>query len=242
MVVPTNANLPNGGGYTLTGLRAITAAGFANGTDNITLRAKELGEFNEYWQGMDLGLSGRLQSGLQFQVGTSTGRTSFNDCEVQALLPETNLDRSTAFCERAEPWLTSVKGYAVYTIPTVDVQLSGTFQSDPGNPINADFVANNAYLAANSTLGRVLAGNASSQTFELIAPDQMRLDRRNLLDLRIGKVLRAGGTRALVALDLFNTLNSDAVLGVNEAFGASWLAPREVVQARVAKISVQFDW
>jgi len=32
------------------------------------------------------------------------------------------------------------------------------------------------------------------------------------------------------------------VLGVNETFGASWLAPREVVQARVAKISVQFDW
>jgi hypothetical protein len=242
MVVPTNASLPGGGGYTLTGLRALTAAGFAAGTDNITIRAKELGELNEYWQGVDVGMNGRLQNGLQFQVGTSTGRTAFNDCEVQALLPETNLDRSLAFCERAEPWLTSVKGYAVYTIPTVDVQLSGTFQSDPGNPINADFVANNAYLAANSTLGRVLAGNASSQTFELIAPDQMRLDRRNLLDLRIGKVLRAGGTRALVALDLFNTLNSDAVLGVNEAFGASWLAPREVVQARVAKISVQFDW
>jgi hypothetical protein len=30
--------------------------------------------------------------------------------------------------------------------------------------------------------------------------------------------------------------------GKDEAFGASWLAPREVVQARVAKISVQFDW
>jgi hypothetical protein len=45
-----------------------------------------------------------------------------------------------------------------------------------------------------------------------------------------------------VALDLFNLMNSDAVLGVNETFGVSWLSSREVVQARVANISAQFDW
>jgi hypothetical protein len=242
MVVPTHPELPDGGGYTLTGLRAITNAGRAQGTDNITLRAREIGEFKEHWQGMDVSLNARLQNGLQFQIGTSTGRAAFNDCDIQNQLPESNLTRSLAFCERAEPYLTSVKGYAVYTIPTIDVQLSGTFQSDPGNPINADFQATNAYLAANSTLGRPLAGGAANVTFELAEPDQLRLDRRNLLDLRIGKVLRVGGSRALVALDLFNALNSNAVLGVNETFGASWLAPREIVQARVAKISLQFDW
>jgi len=191
---------------------------------------------------MDVSFNARLQNGLQFQVGSSTGRAAFNDCSIQALLPESNLERSAAFCDRAEPWLTSIKGYGVYTIPSVDVQISATIQSDPGNPINADFVATNAYLAANSTLGRALAGGVANQTFELIAPDQQRLDRRNLVDLRVGKVLRAGGSRAVVALDLFNLLNSDAVLGVNETFGSTWLAPREVVQARVAKISVQFDW
>src|SRR5690606_35299541 len=80
MVVPTHPDLPNGGGYTLTGLRAITNDGRAAGTDNITLRAKEIGEFDEHWQGVDVNFNARLQIGLQFQVGSSTGRTAFNDC------------------------------------------------------------------------------------------------------------------------------------------------------------------
>jgi hypothetical protein len=242
MVVPTDSRLPNGGGYTLTGLRAITDAGRAKGTDNITLRAKEIGEFKEHWQGFDVNFQARLQNGLQLQLGTSTGRTAFNDCDLQALLPESNLTRSAEFCDRAEPWLTSIKGYAVYTIPNIDVQVSGTMQSDPGNPINANFVATNAYLAANSTLGRALAGGAANATFELAAPDEMRLDRRTLLDLRFGKVLRVGGSRSLVALDIFNTLNTDALLGVNTTFGSGFMAPREITQARVFKFSMQFDW
>ena len=243
MVVPTHAELPEGGGYTLTGLRAITDAGRAKGTDNITLRAKEIGEFTENWQGVDVSFNARFQNGLQLQIGTSTGRTALNDCDlVTDQLADRDLDRSTGFCDRTEAYSTSVKAYAVYTIPVVDVQLSGTFQSDPGNFINADFVADNAYLAANSTLGRALAGGARNITVELAQPNTLRLDRRNLLDLRFGKVLRAGGSRAVVSLDVFNALNTDAVLGVNQTFGAGWLSPREIVQARLMKVSVQFDW
>ena len=40
----------------------------------------------------------------------------------------------------------------------------------------------------------------------------MRSDRVNILDFRVGKVLRFGGQRALIALDLYNALNLDTVL------------------------------
>jgi hypothetical protein len=134
----------------------------------------------------------------------------------------------------------------VYTIPTIDVQVSGTFQSDPGNFIQADFVADNAYLAANSTLGGALAGGENNISVELAQPNTLRLDRRNLFDVRFGKVLRAAGARAVVSLDIFNALNTNAVLGVNETFsgagGGPWLTPQEIVQARLMKVSLQFDW
>jgi hypothetical protein len=82
LVVPTDARLPDGGGYTLTGFRAITEAGQAKPEDEIDLRAKEIGDFTENWQGVDVNINARLQNGLQLQFGTSTGRTGLNDCAL----------------------------------------------------------------------------------------------------------------------------------------------------------------
>ena len=101
--------------------------------------------------------------------------------------------RPLQFCDRQEPWLTNAKLYAVYTIPTIDVQVAGTFRSVPGGDYDADFDASNEYLAANSTLGRPLAGGARNLRVDLIAPDSQHQDRRNELDLRIGYVLQAAG-------------------------------------------------
>jgi hypothetical protein len=242
LVVPSDARLPDGGGYTLTGFRAITEAGQAKPEDEIDLRAKEIGDFTETWQGVDVNLNARLQNGLQLQFGTSTGRTGLNDCALTDQLPERDQDRAIGFCDRTEPYQTQLKGYAVYTIPTIDVQISGTFRSTPGDFVNANFNATNAYLAANSTLGRPLAGGASNITVELIEPNTVQLDRLNQLDLRFGKVFRIGGARSVVSLDLFNALNIDAVLNANQTFNADWLAPQSILDARVAKISLQFDW
>jgi hypothetical protein len=242
LVVPTDSRLPNGGGYTLTGFRAITEAGDVKPTDEIDIRAKEIGDLTENWQGVDVNLNARLQNGLQLQFGTSTGRTGINDCALTDLLPERDQDRALGFCDRTEPYQTQLKGYAVYTIPTIDLQVSGTFRSTPGDFINANFNASNAYLAANSTLGRSLAGGAANITVELIEPNTVQLDRLNQLDVRFGKVVRFGGARGVVSLDLYNALNIDSVLTVNQTFGAGYLAPQSILDARVAKISFQFDW
>jgi len=49
------------------------------------------------------------------------------------------------------------------------------------------------------------------------------------------------GARAIVSMDLYNALNSDAVVSVNQAF-ATYLVPTEILNARVAKFTVNFDF
>ena len=111
----------------------------------------------------------------------------------------------------------------------------------PGGDYDADFDASNEYLAANSTLGRPLAGGARNLRVDLIAPDSQHQDRRNELDLRIGYVLQAAGTRSVLSVDIFNATNSNVVLNTNDSF-SRWRAPTSILNARVVKFSVQFDF
>jgi hypothetical protein len=86
-----------------------------------------------------------------------------------------------------------------------------------------------------------LAGGVPNISIDIIEPDTLFLDRRNELDLRFGKILRAGRTRSVVSIDLFNLLNSDAVLTMNNNF-AVWQRPTTILNARLVKFTVQFDF
>jgi len=255
LTVPSDPRLPGGGGYTLSGLYDVKPEKFGQQQNYNTLSDK-FGKQIEHWDGVDLNLSARLQNGLMFQAGLSSGRTLEDNCEIVARLPEMlNMTgaqasntantpamwRPAQYCHRASPMLTQVKTYGVYTVPRIEVQLAGTFRSTPGNDINAAFAANNQYLTANSTLGRPLSGGTANLTVGLLAPIGRFVDRRNELDLRFGKILRAGKSRSVVSLDIYNALNTDALVNVNQNF-AAWLRPTEILNARLAKFSVQFDF
>ncbi len=137
--------------------------------------------------------------------------------------------------------LTGVKALAIYIIPKIDVQVSGSFRSTPGTALTAGFTATNAYLAASSTLGRALSGNAANVVIGIEEPNKVYTERRQELDMRIGKVLRFGRTRTVVSMDIYNALNSDAMINQNQAY-ATWLAPTEILNARLMKFSLAFDF
>jgi hypothetical protein len=260
MVAPLDARLPNGGGYTLSGFYDVNQSKFGQ-VRNLTALSDDYGSQFENWNGVDVTVNARLRNGLTVQGGVSTGKTMEDNCEIVAKLPEMNNVgangslpaswRAAQYCHRESPFLTQFKLYGVYVVPKVDVQVSGSFRTTPGqiivgqNPpntdVNAGFVATNAYLAANSTLGRPLSGGTPNVTLQLVEPQTKFLDYRNELDLRFGKVLRMGRSRAIVSVDLYNALNSNATVNVNQAF-ASYLAPTEILNPRVAKISVNFDF
>ena len=123
----------------------------------------------------------------------------------------------------------------------MDVQVAGTFRSMNGDTINSNFVATNAYLTANSTLGRTLAGGAPNMGVNLINRNDKFLDRRNELDLRVGKVFRFGRTRTTANVDIFNALNTDAVVTANPSY-AVWLRPTSILNARMVKFSFAFNF
>jgi hypothetical protein len=261
MTVPVDSRLPDGGGYRLDGLVALKPSAFGRAPLNNNTLDRTYGQQLEHWNGFDITVDARFPNSLTLQAGTSTGRTMEDDCDVVTKVPEmlnVNLAnvgnaavivptgtptawRPMQFCHRQTPWQTQFKTFGVYTVPKADVQVSGTFRSIPGDPLRAAFNASNAYLAANSTLGRALAGGAANITIDLVEPYTVYLDRRNELDMRFGKLLRAGRTRTVISMDVFNMLNIDAVVNANQNF-AVWRRPTQILNARVIKFSVQFDY
>ena len=238
IVAPTDPRLPGGGGQTISDLYNVKPGSFQN-RQNFTTLARNFGSYIEHWNGVDVSFNARrLYPGLTVQGGVSTGRRSENTCDIRRALPETA--PTNPFCDIKEPWLTQVKLLGIYTIPRVDVLVSGTLQSYKGPEIGANFRANNSVVSP--SLGRPLSGGQRSVTIPLISADSEYGERLNQLDVRVGKVIRVAGTRATVNLDVYNLLNVDTITRQINTFGGAWLRPTGTVLARFAKISATFDF
>ena len=92
-----------------------------------------------------------------------------------------------------------------------------------------------------ASLGRSLSAGATTATVNTIEPGTMFGDRANQLDIRVGKVLRFSGRRVLLNLDIYNSLNANPVMQQQNNF-AVWQTPQRVMEARLFKISGQFDF
>jgi hypothetical protein len=128
----------------------------------------------------------------------------------------------------------------------IDVQFSGVFQSKPGALLAANWnaPAGTPSSEIQQALGRAPAGNVPNISINLLKPGAMYGDRVNQLDFRVGKVLRFGGTRTLISADLYNSLNSSAVLTYNNTFvpGGTWLQPQTVLTGRLVKIAAEITF
>jgi hypothetical protein len=254
--IPADPRLPGGGGGTVTGLYNLVPA-MVGREDLYSQLSSNFGEMRENWHGVDLGVNARLRNGLTVQGGTSSGRRFQDNCDVRAVLPETYSWASTAavqttrvltstgalanpYCRVVEPFLTSFRGLATYIVPKIDVQVSGTWRSDPGPELAANYVVTSAI--AFPSLGRNLS--SGNVTVNLIQPGTLYGARLNNIDLRIAKVLRFRGTRAQVGMDLYNLMNADVVTGYNNGYSptGAWLTPTAIAPARYVKVNMQVDF
>jgi hypothetical protein len=144
------------------------------------------------------------------------------------------------YCRVVEPLLTSLRGLATYLVPKVDIQVSGTFRSDPGDDLRADYVVTNAVAAP--SLGRNLS--SGNVTVNLIPPGSLYGNRRNNIDLRVAKILRFRGMRAQVGFDVYNMTNTDAVNTYNNNYvpNGAWLTPSTIQPARYIRLNTQIDF
>lgn len=239
VTAPLDPRLPGGGGYSISGLFNATQA-VASLTDNYRTYAPDYGKQYAIYNGVDVNVNARMRSGLTLQGGISSGTQSNDDCEVRAKLPETS--PTNPYCHNAPGLNTRGTLAGSYTVPRVDVLLSGTFQSSQGSVLSANYAVPAAVAA--QSLGRPLANNATSVTVDLIEPGQRWGERVNQLDFRVGKILRFRNQRATVSLDLYNALNEDTILAYNQTFipGGNWLVPTSVLTARTTKVTIQYDF
>jgi hypothetical protein len=246
ITAPKDPRLPGGGGYQVPGYD-IKPAKFGVPAQPFVTLSRKYGKQRDYWDGFDATVNARPRDGLFFQGGMSTGRRVEDNCDVV-----TKVDNpSTLYCRREESLgqLVMVKGYGSYTVPRIDVQVSGTYQTKPGPLVLAIYTATNAEVAP--SLGRNLAGAAPSVDVQLVSPGpytttnggsgQLHGERLHQVDFRISKLLHFAGTRARANVDIYNALNSSAVLTQNDTFG-DWQRPTEILIARFVKFSVQFDF
>lgn len=237
---PSDARLANGGGNVISGF---FDANKIVATDNYFTAAQNLGDQIQRWNGFDLTTTIRPRSGLLFQGGLSTGRTVTDNCQLLAQQPSIS-PLGVPYCHQVTDFLTQVKAFGSYTIPKIDVQLSGAFQSIPGPQLAANLVVPNATVRP--SLGRDLVGGAANVTVNLVPPGSMFGDRLNQLDMRFAKLLKAGRTRTSVNLDVYNLFNVSTVLAENSTYSnaslTGWRVPTTIVTARFAKFSVQFDF
>ena len=251
VTAPSDPRLPNSGGYQVPGIYNITAAASLITPSNVQTAANTFGKYSRYWDGFDVSAQARLTNGLTLQGGTGIGRTVQDSCESRAVVPEglgtpvtgTNINGSiiNPYCRTVEPFLATFKGIASYIVPKIDVNIAGTFSSRPGVSLNANVVYTNADLATRSTLGRALVA-ANTVTVNVLEPNTLFGDRIDQLDIRVGKILRFGRSRANLNLDIVNALNSNDNLAYSAVFGPTWPAPTTVLTARLFRFSAQFDF
>jgi len=252
ITAPLDPRLPGGGGYAVSGLYDVVPQ--KSGVfDNYRTYAPNYGDMYQIYNGMDVNVNARLRSGLQFQAGSSTGERVTDYCDIRSKLPGQTGTFSTGSevpaysmvnpsCHFAPGITTRITAAGSYTVPKIDVLLSGAFQSSPGIPLMANYTIPASDIA--QALGRPPSGNVTNVTINLLAPEDVRAERVNQLDWRIGKILRFGRQRATISVDLFNALNSDAILTYNQAFipGGAWLVPMTVLTARTTKLTLQWDF
>ena len=141
VIAPVDSRLGDRSGQTITGFYDTNNASKSLAVNNSTVLVKDLpGNPNQiqHWNGVDFSANARLQNGILLQGGISTGRTSTNNCDVVALVPESLGNTAQADCAVTTQFLTQAKVIAVYTVPKIAVQIAGDVPEPAGHQPDVD--------------------------------------------------------------------------------------------------------
>jgi hypothetical protein len=245
---PLDPRLPGGGGYQIVEYE-VKPSSFGRPASNYVTFETDFGPARtNYWHGVEVTANARMSNSLTFQGGTSTGREVEDRCDSVV-----NIDSPTPRnCKTVQPFRTSFRGAATYTVPKVDVLVSTIMRFSPAPEIIANTTYSNTYVRDEGGLGHLPAGGTANgnQTVSLLDEDQMYAERRHYqVDMRFAKIFRIGRYRTDLGVDLYNifNVNTPAVYDGNydappaEA-GGQWLQPTTIVQPRFARVNLTVNF
>jgi hypothetical protein len=255
LVAPQDPRLPGGGGYPIA-LSMVTAAAAGRGAQNYVTFETDFGpERTSYWHGLDFTLNARLRQGLTLQFGTQTGRSTTDTCDTAQVIDGTTQTtiKDLRSCRDVFPFQTTVRGLASYTLPKIDVLVSGTVRSQPPLARVATWQVPNTVIQ--SIIGRLPpGGNAIGNTSVDILDTDHRLfadNRRAQIDMRFAKIFRFGQRRVDVGVDLGNLLNTNYTTTYenayqfsvgNTAMGGTWNNPTAIYTPRFVRWNLTVDF
>jgi Carboxypeptidase regulatory-like domain len=272
LTAPTDSRLADGGGYPITVYVPTAAAAAVPAKTYLTPETDYGPERDSHWDGVDFTLNARLRAGFTASFGTTTGRAFVDTCatvtKYNNVVPATGVvaGPDPRGCHNVDPWETTVRGLATYTIPKVDVLVSAAVRSQPAvqlsvvnttqgftgttsaqwNVPNAVIAAALGHLPPNATA----AGNTTIQ----IADNGHRVyadTRRTQIDMRFAKILRFGRTRSNIGVDLNNLLNTNYATGFNTTYaysagntanGGTWANPTSIYTPRFVRINYTLNF
>jgi hypothetical protein len=204
------------------------------------------------YSGFDVNFNSRMK-GLTMFGGVSLGHQVSNTCQVEDL----NL---TLYCDQSDedvPYYTQIKFSGSYLLPWA-LQVSGTFQSYPGDARNASMdtliAAEDPSLRVNWIIDRTTFKNLtgatltqSSITLPLNAPGTKLLDRQNQADIRFKRVFKIQKLSLEAQADAYNAFNTGVVLTRVQTFtpppGVNALdRPASILQGRLIRLGLQARW
>jgi hypothetical protein len=240
LLVPSDPRLPNGGGYTITGLYDLNPAKRGL-VDNYRTFSKNLGdEPKNVYSAFNLSLNARMADGTVMQGGVDMGRQAVDACSVvdsPQQLMQTATTTPAGYCKNTPPYRAQWKLIGSRPL-AAGLRLSGTYQYVPGPALTASysFRSNEAI-----GLGRAFTG-VTTKTVQLIEPGTLYEKGFNQLDLRMTRRFDLGGRRLDLMADLYNVFNSNGIVRFNNSWGANWLRPTQILEGRLFKIGAQLDF
>jgi hypothetical protein len=244
LTAPSDPRLPGGGGYPLPVYVSNTTEAAQNFLTPEKTYSPSGNEHKAYYDGINFDVNARLRGGLFGSIGTQTGRRVDDRCEVQPFLTGGGGPNPRG-CLDENPWQTTIRGLASYTVPKIDVLVSATVRSQPPLELSINWQIPNRDLVA---MGGILAPGAlaSGNTTVSIDDAQHRLfadNRRTQIDMRFAKVVRLGRTRTDIGVDLWNLLNTNYATSYEDTYsftdpnGGTWAQPTAVYAPRFVRLN-----
>ena len=234
----------------------VTVAAANRGAQNYVTFDSDFGpERTSYWLGIDFTLNARLRQGLTLQFGTQTGRAVLDSCTSARVIDDlvTQTIKDLRNCRNVNPFQTTIRGLASYTLPKVDVLVSGTVRSQPVLDLVATWPVPNTVIQ--SIIGRLPPGGLPTGNTNIsILDNDHRLyadNRRTQIDMRFAKILRFSKRRVDVGVDLGNLLNTNYATTfentyqysvANTAVGGTWNNPTAIYTPRFVRWNLTVDF
>jgi carboxypeptidase family protein len=260
VTAPTSDSRLPVAGSQICGFMDLNPAFFTTPPFFLVQRASNFGDVSDVYTGYDFNATARLPRGGFVSGGASVGREVTDICQVAGQVTVTYAGvagvlassagtlqnfgttptvqaPSALYCRVEPPFQADVKGFATYPLPWWGLMASATLQNRPGPQITASYTITAAQV---QNLGRPLG--TSTATTQLIAPGTLYGSRVTQVDVRFGKSFKWPRGRIQASVDVFNLLNSRAILSQNNTFGPSWQSPTNILQGRLVKFGAQLEF